>query len=82
MNTFEWRILTQLRENRGASFTAYQVANYDVNVSPRLSMGKTNGNSASVQLARKALDNLVTEGYVVKKSRREGRSRDNFYSAR
>jgi len=81
MNAYEWRILTQLRENRGKSFTAYQIANYDPTgpISPR---GKTNENSFGTRMAQRSLDRLASEGYIVKKSKQEGTSKNIIYSAR
>jgi uncharacterized protein YceH (UPF0502 family) len=82
MDSYEWRILTRLRENRGAAFTAYQIANNNVSATTRSNTERPRGYSASDQLVRKALNNLVTEGYVVKKVKRQGTSRDTYYSAR
>ena len=82
MNAFEWRILTHLRENRGKPLTAYQIANNDETTIHRVSMANSNRNSNDVQLARKALDNLAAEGYIVKQSRKKGTSSDVYYFAR
>ena len=82
MNAFEWRILTHLRENRGKPLTAYQIANNDGTLSNLVSMANPNRNSNDVQLARKALDRLAAEGYIVKQSRKKGTSSDIYYFAR
>jgi hypothetical protein len=81
MNAYEWRILTQLRENRGKSYTAYQIANYDTR-GPPPSRGKPNDYSFDVQMAKRSLDKLASEGYIVKKSKKEGASKNILYSAR
>lgn len=82
MDSYEWRILTRLRGNRGTAFTIYQIANHDVGTSSRLSTERPRCNSESDQLVRKALNNLVTEGYVVKRVKRQGILRDTYYFAR
>ena len=82
MDSYEWRILTRLRENRGAAFTIYQISNNDLNAKSSLTTERPRGYSANDQLVRKALNNLVTEGYVVKRAKRQGTSRDIYYSAR
>jgi hypothetical protein len=81
MNAYEWRILTQLRENRGKSFTAYQIANYAPN-GPSPPRGKAKVNSFSIQMAQRSLDSLASEGYIVKRSKKEGTSKNVIYLAR
>jgi hypothetical protein len=72
LDSFEERILSYLRENRGTSFTAFQVANFTGTAGAGLLLGKSSGYAVGVQLVRNALENLVGEGHVVKQVRKEG----------
>jgi hypothetical protein len=81
LDSFEERILSYLRENRGTSYTAFQVANYTETAGAGLIQGKSSGFATSVQLVRNALENLVGEGYVAKKVRKPGIIEDIYYYA-
>ena len=82
MESFEERILSYLRENRGTSFTAFQVANFTGTAGAGLLLGKSSGYAVGVQLVRNALENLVGEGHVVKQVRKEGIVKDTYYYAK
>lgn len=82
LDSFEERILSYLNENRGTSFTAYQVANYTGTAGAGLLLGKSSGYAVGVQLVRNALENLVDSGYVVKQVSGEGIVKDTYYSAK
>ena len=82
MESFEERLLSYLRENRGTSFTAFQVANYTGTAGAGLLLGKSSGYAVGVQLVRNALENLVGEGHVVKQVRKEGIVEDTYYYAK
>jgi hypothetical protein len=82
MDAFEERILNYLKENRGASFTVFQVANYVGTAGAGLLLGKAGGYAVGVQMVRNALENLVSEGYVVKQLRRQGAVDDAYFSAK
>ena len=82
MESFEERLLSYLRENRGTSFTAFQVANYTGTAGAGLLLGKSSGYAIGVQLVRNALENLVGEGHVVKQVRKESIVEDTYYYAK
>jgi hypothetical protein len=82
LDSFEERILSYLRENRGTSFTAFQVANFTGTAGAGLLLGKSSGYAVGVQLVLNALENLVCEGHVVKQVRKEGIVEDTYYYAK
>ena len=79
MDSFEERILSYLRENRGTSFIAFQVANYNGTDGAGLLLGKSSGIAVGVQLVRKALESLVREGQVVEQVKKQGIVEDTCY---
>jgi hypothetical protein len=82
MDAFEERILTYLKENRGTSFTVFQIANFSGTAGAGLLLGKAGGYAIGVQMVRNALENLVNEGHVVKQVMKQGVVEDTFYNAK
>jgi hypothetical protein len=81
LDSFEERILSHLRENRGTSYTAFQIANYIGTPGAGLLQGKSSGFAVGVQLVRNALENLVGEGYAAKQVKKQGIIEDTYYYA-
>ena len=80
MDSLEERILSYLKENRGASFTAFQLTNYAGTAGAGLLLIKSSGYAVGVHLVRNALENLVGEGYAVKQIRKQGMLEDTYYA--
>ena len=62
LDSFEERILSYLRENRGTSFTAFQVANYTGTAGAGLLLGKSSGYAVGVPLVRNPRATVVVPG--------------------
>ena len=71
-----------IRENRGTSFTAFQLANSTGIAGADLLLGKSGGYAVGVQLVRKALESLVREGQVVEQVKKQGIVEDTYYYAK
>ena len=82
MESFEERILSYLRENRGTSFTVYQIANFTGSAAAGLLLAEASGYSIGIQLVRNALENLVAKGSITKQVVKQGLVEDTYYSAK